>query len=141
MTIQRNSGVSNVHMFSHFDFEGVNFYAAKQYDHFTNEGRVEEFFVSNKQEEDYEVLPVSELTSLEEQRVCGVEISDLPCLDSGHNWNLTSEEMCDLQHKVIAVDDENDPATKNIHSHKNIPFPQLDEENIWISEVIICLRQ
>ena len=36
--IRRNSGLSNVHMLSHADFEGVEFYAAGWYVHLTKEG-------------------------------------------------------------------------------------------------------
>ena len=38
-TIQINSGVSNVYTFSHADFEGVEFYATRQYVNLTKEGR------------------------------------------------------------------------------------------------------
>ena len=44
------------------------------------------------------MLSVLELHFLVEQRVSGVEILDLPCLASGHNSNLTSEDIADLQH-------------------------------------------
>ena len=40
-----NSGVSNVHTFFHADFEGVNFYAVRQYYNLTREERKEDFFV------------------------------------------------------------------------------------------------
>ena len=83
--IRRNSGVSNMYTFSHADFKGVEFYAARQRVLLTREGREEDFFVRNEEEEDDEVLSVSELPLLVEQRVGGVEISDLPCLASGHN--------------------------------------------------------
>ena len=76
---RRNSGVSNVYTFWHADFEGAEFYATRRYVHLTKEGREEDFCVSDEKE--YEDLPVSELTLLVEQRVCGVKLSDLPCLD------------------------------------------------------------
>ena len=44
-----------------------------------------------------------------EQRVGGVEFSYLPCLASGQNLNLTSDDMADLRCQVIAVNDDNDP--------------------------------
>ena len=93
------------------------------------EGREEDFFVSDKYEEDNEVLPVSELPFLVEQRVCDVEISDLPCLASGHNSNLTSEDMDDIQRQGIAVDDDNDPVRENIPVPGKPPLTQLEEEN------------
>ena len=68
------------------------------------------------------MLPVSELPLLVEQRVCGVEISDLPCLASGHNSNLTSEDMADLWRQGISVDDNNDPYPGKIPVPGNIPF-------------------
>ena len=37
--IRRNSVVSNVYTFSHADFEGGEFYAARRYAHLTKEGR------------------------------------------------------------------------------------------------------
>ena len=46
-TIRRNSGVSNVYKFSHADFEGVKFDAARKYVHLTKEGREEDLFVSD----------------------------------------------------------------------------------------------
>ena len=57
--------------------------------------------------------------------MCGVEISDLPCLDSGHNLNLTSEEMADIRHQGIAVDDDNDTAPGNI------PVPGKNPYHNW----------
>ena len=48
--IQRNSGVSNVHTFSHADFKGVEFYAARKYVNLTKEGREEDFFVNEEEE-------------------------------------------------------------------------------------------
>ena len=49
-----------------------------------------------------------------EHRVSGVEFSDLPCLASGQNSNLTSDDMVDICHKGINVDGENEPAPENI---------------------------
>ena len=65
-----------MYRFSHADFKGVEFYTSRQYAHLEKEGRQEDFFVSNKEEEDDEVLPFSELTLLVEQRVCGIVILD-----------------------------------------------------------------
>ena len=61
------------------------------------------------------MLPVSELPLLVEQKVCCVEISDLPYLASGHNLNLTFEEMADIWRQGISVDDDNEPAPGKIH--------------------------
>ena len=61
--------------------------------------------------------------------MCDVEIWDLPCVASGHNSNLTSEDMADLRRQVIAVVDNNDPYIKTILIPKNNPLPQLEEEN------------
>ena len=60
------------------------------------------------------MLPVSELPLLVEQRLCDVEIWELPCLASGNNLNFTSEDMADLWLQVIAVNDDNDPVPENI---------------------------
>ena len=46
------------------------------------------------------MLPASESPLLLEQKVCGVKISYLPYLASGHNLNLSSEDMADLRTKV-----------------------------------------
>ena len=105
--IRRNRSVSNVYAFSHADFEGVEFYAARRYVHLKKEGREEDFFVNEEEEEDNEVMSVSELPLLVEQRVCGVENLDLPCLASGHNSNLISEDMADLRRQGIAVNNNN----------------------------------
>ena len=43
--IRRNGDVSNVYMFLYADFEGVEFYAARQYVHLTKDVREEDFFV------------------------------------------------------------------------------------------------
>ena len=55
--------------------------------------------------------------------------------------NLTSEDMADLWLQVIAVNDDNDPAPKNIPDPENTPLPQLEDENSWMLERIICPRQ
>ena len=68
-----------------------------------------------------------------------IEIIGLPCLTSGHNLNLTSDDMADLQRQCISIDKDNDPAPENSTVTKNIPLPQLKEDNSWRSEVIICL--
>ena len=103
-----------MYRFLHDDFEGVEYCATRQYVSLPKEVREEDFFVSDAQEDGNEVLPVSELHFFVEQRVYDVEIWDLPCLASGHNLNLTSEEMADLWRQGIAVDDNNDPAPENI---------------------------
>ena len=41
-TIQINSGISSVYMFSYTSLEGVEFYAARQYVNLTKEGRDED---------------------------------------------------------------------------------------------------
>ena len=77
---------------------------------------------------------------LAEQRVCGVEISDLSCLVSGHNPNLTSEDMADIQKQGIAVDDNNNPDPENISIPVNTPLTQLEADNSCRPEGIIFLR-
>ena len=44
--ININSGVINVYTVSHADFEGFEFYAARQYVNFKREVREEGFFIS-----------------------------------------------------------------------------------------------
>ena len=87
------------------------------------------------------MLIVSELPLLAEQRVCGVEISDLPCLASGHNSNLTSEDTADLWRQVISVDNDNEPAPEISPVPQNTPLTQLEEDNSWRSEGIIFPRR
>ena len=87
------------------------------------------------------MLTLSELPLLVEERVCGFEISDLPCLASGHNSSLTSEDMADIRCQGIAVDDDEDPSPENIPVPINIRFTLLEEENSWIPEGIIFLRR
>ena len=55
-TILVNSVVSNVYTFSHAYFEGVEFYNARRYVNFTKGGREEDLFISEEDEEEYEVL-------------------------------------------------------------------------------------
>ena len=50
--IRINSGVSNVCTFLHAYFEGVDFYSARRYVHLEKEGREEDLFVSDEEEED-----------------------------------------------------------------------------------------
>ena len=76
-----------------------------------------------------------------EKRVCAVKISDLPCLASGNNSNLTSENMADLWRQVISVDNDKDPDTENIPVPGNIPLTQLEEDNGLRYEGIIFLRR
>ena len=65
------------------------------------------------------MLTISKLPFLVEQRVCGVEILDLPCLASGKNPNLTSDDMADLRRQGIAVNDNNNPDPKTIPAPEN----------------------
>ena len=67
-----NSGVSNVYTFLHAYFEGVEFYTARRYVHLTKDGREEDLFFSDEDEEDDNMLPVLELPLLVKQRVCDV---------------------------------------------------------------------
>ena len=55
------------------------------------------------------MLPFSELPLLVGKRVRFVEFSDLQCLDSRHNSNLTSEDTADLWRQGIAVNKNNVP--------------------------------
>ena len=70
------------------------------------------------------------------QRVGGVEFSYLPCLASGQNSNLTSDDMADLRRQGIAVDDENDPApvtrvSVNAPRHRNSPYRHMVRWSIY----------
>ena len=49
-TIRRYSGVSNVCMFFHADFEGVQFYAARLFVHLTKEGIEEDLSIIDEEE-------------------------------------------------------------------------------------------
>ena len=73
-TIRRNSGVSNVYTFSHADFEGVEYCATRRYVSLSKKVIEEDLFVSDENKYGNEVLPVSELPLLVEQRLCDVEI-------------------------------------------------------------------
>ena len=75
------------------------------------------------------------------QRVGGVEFSYLPCLASGQNSNLTSDDMADLWQQGISVDNNNYPVPENIPVTKNIPLPQLKDGYSWRPEIIICPRR
>ena len=68
------------------------------------------------------MLTVSQLPLLVVKRVCGVEISDLPYLDLGHNLNLTYEEMDDLWRQVISVKDNNGHAPQKFSTPKTFPY-------------------
>ena len=53
---------------------------------------------------------------------------DLPCLDSGRNSNLTSNDMDDLRRQDIAVDGANEPYHENVPYKVPQPeFPQNDK--------------
>ena len=49
-TISKNSGVINVCIFLHVDFESVELYVARQYVNFTKEGKYEDFFFKKEEE-------------------------------------------------------------------------------------------
>ena len=72
-----------------------------------------------------------------EQRVGGAEFLDLPCLDSGINLNLTSDDMACLRRQGIAVDYDSDPYPENIPDE----FPHPKDGYSCKSKVIICLRR
>ena len=57
--------------------------------------------------------------------MCGVEFLDLPCLASGHDSNLTFEDMAGLQRRGISVDNDNSTSPQNIPVPGNIPLTQL----------------
>ena len=57
-----------------------------------------------------------------EQRLGGVEISDLPCLASGQNSNFTSDDMADLRRQGIAVDDNSDPVPEKLLPPKALSY-------------------
>ena len=73
--------------------------------------------------------------------MCGIEISDLPYLASGHILNLTYEYMADLRIQCIAANDNNEISPEKNPVPKTIPLTQLEKENNCISEKIICLSQ
>ena len=50
---------------------------------------------------------------LAEQRVGGVESSDLPCLVSGQNSNLPYNDMADIRRQSISFDGDNELFLKN----------------------------
>ena len=63
-----------MYLFSHADFEGAEFYAARRYVHLTKYVIQEDFFVNGEKEEEekYELISVSLTPLLIEQRVSGV---------------------------------------------------------------------
>ena len=66
---------------------------------------------------------------------CGVEISDLPCLVSGHNLDLTSEDMADIHHQGIAVGDSKNPVPETIHVPEKITYHN------WKKRIIEDLKE
>ena len=60
------------------------------------------------------MLSVSLKTFVLEQRFGGGKCSDLPCLASGQNSKLASDDMNGLQCQGIAVDDYNYPSPDKI---------------------------
>ena len=49
--------------------------------------------------------------------------------------------MSDIRRQVISVNGDNDPNPEKIPVIRNIPLPQLEDENNWRSEGIIFPRQ
>ena len=72
-----------------------------------------------------------------EYRVGGVDFSNLLCLDSGRNLNLTSNDMSDLRRQCIAVDDDNEPYPEKI----SYEVPQTVNDFNWKPEGIILPRR
>ena len=89
-----------------------------------------------EEEEEREVLSGSPTPLVVEQRFGGVEFSYLPCLASGKNSNLTSNDMTDVRRQGFAVDDDNGPAPENIPDE----VPQLEDGYSWTQEGIIFPR-
>ena len=61
---RRNSGVIHVYTFLHVDFDGAECYAVRRYVNLTKYGKKEEIFVSDEQQENDGLLPVSGLSLL-----------------------------------------------------------------------------
>ena len=74
-------------------------------------------FFNEEDEKEHKVLSVSQTSLLVEHRVGGIDFSDLPCLASGRNSNLTSNDMVDLWCQGIDVDGANKPDPKNITNY------------------------
>ena len=75
--------------------------------------------------------------------VGGVELSDLPCLASGQNSNLTSNDMAYIRRQGISFDDDNDSAIVKILDEVPQPeyFLQLEIIRNHFSEAIKTFTQ
>ena len=104
-----------VFVFIHLVFSDKQFYAAKRYIHVTQEGEEDSLFVLAEA-----IIPtvsagsIVPLTFDQTNRDDGAEAKDAPILLSGRTSNLRSEDMVELCRQGTSINNDNDPAPKNV---------------------------
>ena len=112
--VRQGANAILVFVFTHFDFPGQQLYAAKQYIHVTKE--VEEdslFFLAKAVIPAARAAVIGSLTVDGNNRVDSAEEKDAQILLSDCISNLHSEDMVELRHQGIAINDGNNPSPEN----------------------------
>ena len=113
--VRRGANAILVFVFTHFDFPDQKFYAAKPYIHVTKEVGEYSLFVLAEA-----FIPASSAEVIDplavdgNNRVDGAEENYAPILLSGRTSNLHSEDIVDLRHQGISINDGNKPAPENV---------------------------
>ena len=104
-----------VFVFTHINFLDVQLYAAKRYIHVTQEDEQDRLFVLAEA-----VIPavsagaIGSLIFDQTNLAYGAEANNAPIVLSGRTLNLRLEEMVELSCQGISIDDDNNPAPKNV---------------------------
>ena len=123
--------------FSHPDYDGIIFYASRHYVHVTTEGPVDSLFaaVDSRSSVGGETVVEAEVIS---NQVEGNE--DISTLITRSDQTLTSDDIAGYRRQGISVDDDNEPAPKNLPSvvlpDEAVTPPVLE----WKKDGIICPR-
>ena len=112
--VRRGDNAIMFFVFTHFDSPDEQFYTAKRYIHVTQEGEEDShFFLAESIIPAFSAGAILPLTFDQTNRDYGAEANDAPILLSGRTSNLRSEDMVELYHQGIAIDDDKDPAPDN----------------------------
>ena len=102
-------------VFTNANFLDKQFYATKKYIHVTQEGTEESlFFLAEAPIPAAGKGGICALSVDRKDHTDGAEANDAPNLLSGCTSNLRSEDMAEICHQWIAIDDDNNPEMENV---------------------------